>query len=159
MIVASTGFGKSMCFQLPALLAFQSSSPRVTIVISPLKALMEDQVVALNNGPGGTVATFLGGGQEDRSMDGRAASGEFALVAIDAAADCGNIAFGAAAATLVVAVLVRATPMRRSSCALALTASGPDRSDDPLARTCPLLQPSLSQFPPFHRTRFTNARN
>ncbi|MCS7292150.1 MAG: RecQ family ATP-dependent DNA helicase [Gloeomargarita sp. SKYBB_i_bin120] len=42
LIVLPTGFGKSICFQLPALL-----QDGVTLVISPLIALMEDQVQAL----------------------------------------------------------------------------------------------------------------
>lgn len=47
-----TGAGKSLCFQLPALL-----KPGLTVVISPLIALMQDQVDALtDNGIG---ATFL----------------------------------------------------------------------------------------------------
>ena len=52
MIVMPTGGGKSLCFQLPALL-----KPGLTVVVSPLIALMQDQVEALqDNGIG---ATFL----------------------------------------------------------------------------------------------------
>lgn len=42
LAVMPTGAGKSICFQVPALM-----SPRLTIVISPLVALMDDQTAAL----------------------------------------------------------------------------------------------------------------
>jgi ATP-dependent DNA helicase RecQ len=52
LVIMPTGGGKSMCFQLPALL-----KPGLMIVVSPLIALMQDQVQALqDNGIG---ATFL----------------------------------------------------------------------------------------------------
>src|SRR5258708_34230605 len=47
-----TGGGKSLCFQLPAL-----ARPGLTVVISPLIALMKDQVDQLQ--AGGVPATFL----------------------------------------------------------------------------------------------------
>src|SRR5258708_7802332 len=50
--VLPTGGGKSLCFQLPALVR-----PGLTVVVSPLIALMKDQVDALQ--AGGVAATFL----------------------------------------------------------------------------------------------------
>src|SRR5580698_10497030 len=47
-----TGGGKSLCFQLPALVR-----PGLTVVVSPLIALMKDQVDALQTA--GVAATFL----------------------------------------------------------------------------------------------------
>src|SRR5438046_2964444 len=47
-----TGGGKSLCFQMAAM-----AQPGLTVVISPLIALMKDQVDALQ--AGGVAATFL----------------------------------------------------------------------------------------------------
>ncbi|XP_075405198.1 ATP-dependent DNA helicase Q4 isoform X2 [Tenrec ecaudatus] len=49
LLVLPTGTGKSLCYQLPALL-YAQRSPCLTLVISPLVALMDDQVSGLPPG-------------------------------------------------------------------------------------------------------------
>lgn len=71
-----TGGGKSLCFQLPALLR-----PGITLVVSPLIALMKDQVDALETM--GISATFLNSSlDEDRSRQRRQAleNGQYRLL-------------------------------------------------------------------------------
>ena len=55
LAIMPTGGGKSLCFQLPALLR-----PGVTVVISPLIALMRDQVRSLREVGVGAGALTLG---------------------------------------------------------------------------------------------------
>jgi RecQ family ATP-dependent DNA helicase len=48
LVVVATGGGKSLCFQLPAVLLAEDVVPRVTLVFSPLIALMRDQIQKLH---------------------------------------------------------------------------------------------------------------
>lgn len=58
-ITAPTGSGKSMLFQLPAFNL--SANSEVTIVVSPLKVLMQDQVNTITNARNFAKATFING--------------------------------------------------------------------------------------------------
>lgn len=71
-----TGGGKSLCFQIPALVR-----PGLTVVVSPLIALMKDQVDALQ--ASGVAATFLNsslGNDESRSRLSGLHRGEWRLL-------------------------------------------------------------------------------
>ena len=71
-----TGGGKSLCFQLPAI-----ARPGLTVVVSPLIALMKDQVDALQ--ANGVAATFLNSSldaEESRARLRRLHKGEFRLL-------------------------------------------------------------------------------
>jgi ATP-dependent DNA helicase RecQ len=71
-----TGGGKSLCFQLPAM-----TQPGLTVVVSPLIALMKDQVDAMQ--AGGIPATFLNSSlaqNESRARLRGLHNGEFRLL-------------------------------------------------------------------------------
>jgi ATP-dependent DNA helicase RecQ len=71
-----TGGGKSLCFQLPALL-----QPGVSIVVSPLIALMQDQVRLLEDN--GVAATYINSTLRGAEVQARIAAmlrGEYKLV-------------------------------------------------------------------------------
>jgi ATP-dependent DNA helicase RecQ len=57
--ILPTGAGKSLCYQLPALMRYEATGA-LTVVISPLVALMADQVSAMRRG-GITCATTING--------------------------------------------------------------------------------------------------
>jgi ATP-dependent DNA helicase RecQ len=76
-VVMPTGGGKSLCYQLPALLDAQ----RTAVVVSPLIALMQDQVTQLEQM--GIPAAFLNSttaGEQRSGIMRRAATGEFRLL-------------------------------------------------------------------------------
>src|SRR5437016_9814277 len=76
-VVMPTGGGKSLCYQLPAVL----DAARTVVVVSPLIALMQDQVAQLEQMgiPAAFVNSSLAGPERNQILK-RAMTGEFRLL-------------------------------------------------------------------------------
>ena len=80
LVLMPTGGGKSLCYQVPAI-ARQRAGHGVTLVVSPLIALMHDQVGALHEA--GVEADFLNSsltGEEANAVEQRLRRGEITLL-------------------------------------------------------------------------------
>jgi len=80
LVLMPTGGGKSLCYQIPAI-ARQRAGQGTTVVISPLIALMHDQVGALHEA--GVSAAFLNStltGEEASAVEKRMLRGELTLL-------------------------------------------------------------------------------
>jgi len=76
LVVLPTGGGKSLCYQVPPLVA-----ERTDIVVSPLISLMKDQVDALKACGYPAAALYSGVSDGDRrEIEARAAAGQFRLL-------------------------------------------------------------------------------
>lgn len=83
LVIMPTGGGKSLCYQLPAMMweDTKTSRPAITLVLSPLIALMKDQVDALRQR--GIEATFINSSLSREQRETRyaaVASGKYRLL-------------------------------------------------------------------------------
>ena len=80
LVLMPTGGGKSLCYQIPAI-ARQRAGHGITVVVSPLIALMHDQVGALHEA--GVEAAFLNSslsGEEAHAVEQRLRRGDITLL-------------------------------------------------------------------------------
>ena len=80
LVLMPTGGGKSLCYQIPAITR-QHAGHGITVVVSPLIALMHDQVGALHEA--GVEAAFLNStlsGEEANAVEKRLLRGEITLL-------------------------------------------------------------------------------
>ncbi|KAI3450175.1 hypothetical protein Pfo_006840 [Paulownia fortunei] len=73
LVVMATGSGKSLCYQVPPLIA-----KKTAVVISPLISLMQDQVMALKQR--GILAEYLSSAQTDANVYTNAESGRYDIL-------------------------------------------------------------------------------
>ncbi|XP_051141552.1 uncharacterized protein LOC127258666 isoform X2 [Andrographis paniculata] len=73
VVVMATGSGKSLCYQVPPLIA-----QKTAVVVSPLISLMQDQVMALQQR--GILADHLSSAQSDPNVQTKAESGQYDIL-------------------------------------------------------------------------------
>lgn len=84
LVLWATGWGKSLCYQLPPLI-----TNKTAIVVSPLVSLMNDQVNAINSKVGSSIACLVGSMQPDKQVEIDAQEGRYRLVYVTPEKLCG----------------------------------------------------------------------